>query len=111
MLAEIVRHPPEEVFVHVPETVLLPRKDEHVETFVRTDEGVDDADGVCRMHVVVDIPVHQEEMPFQVLCYLGIGVYLVDKRCVPLLADLLRYAVMLFAPPAVVDSVVVVPCA
>lgn len=109
MLAEIVRHAPEEIFVHVAESVLLSRKDEHVETFACPDECIGNAYGVGRMHIVIYVTVHQEEMPFQVLCYLRVGVYLIDEGGVTVLADLLLDAMVLLAPPAVVDAVVVVP--
>ena len=85
----------------------LAREDEHVETLVGADQGVDHADGVGRVDVVVDVAVHQHQMAFQVGGDLRIGLDAVDEGRVALV-DLLQDTVMLLAPPAVVDAVVVV---
>ena len=73
-LAVVVGHTPEEVFVHIAESVALAREDEHIETLVGTDEGIDDTDRVRRMHVVVDITVHEHEVSLQVGGNLRIGL-------------------------------------
>ena len=85
----------------------LAREDEHIETLVGADQGVDHADGVGRVDVVVDVAVHQHQMAFQVGGDLRIGLDAVDEGRVALV-DLLQDTVMLLAPPAVVDAVVVV---
>ena len=106
-LGVVVGKAPEEIFIHVAEAVALAREDEHVETLVGADQGVDHADGVGRVDVVVDVAVHQHQVAFQVGCDLRIGLDAVDEGRVALV-DLLQDTVMLLAPPAVVDAVVVV---
>ena len=106
-LAVVVGHTPEEVFVHIAESVALAGEDEHVETLVGADEGIDDTDRVRRMHIVVDITVHEHEVALQVGGNLRIGLDGIYEGCVACL-DLLFDSVMLFAPPAVVDVVVMV---
>ena len=63
------------------------------------------------MHVVVDVAVHEQQVPLELACDLGVGAYVVDERRVALLAYLLLDAVVRLAPPAVVDAVVVVASA
>ena len=89
----------------------LARQDEHVESLVGADQGIHDTDGVGRMHIVVDVPVHEEKVPLEVAGDFRIGVYVIDKCRVPLFCYLFEYAVVLLAPPAVVDAVVMVSCA
>ena len=50
-------------------------------------------------------------MPLEVAGDFRIGVYVIDKCRVPLFCYLFEYAVVLLAPPAVVDAVVMVSCA
>ena len=64
MLTEVVHHLPIEVLVVVLILVTLLRQDEHVETLTCIDEGIDHADGTCRMHIVVDIACHEQQMTF-----------------------------------------------
>jgi len=44
--AEVIGHLPEEILVHVTKAVTLPGKDEHIKTFVGTDEGICNANCV-----------------------------------------------------------------
>ena len=108
VIGKVVDHAPVEVFVHVTETVALLRQHEHIEAFVGADQGVDHTQRIARMHVVVDIAVHEQQVPLELACDLGVGTYVVDERRVALLAYLLLDAVVRLAPPAVVDAVVVV---
>ena len=57
-LCIVVGHAPEEVFIHVSEAMTLARKNEHVEPLVGPDQGVDHADGVGWVDVVVNVPVY-----------------------------------------------------
>ncbi len=108
VFGEVVGQLPEEVLVHRAEAVVLAGQDEHVEALVGLDKGVDHAYRIARVDVVVHVAVHQQQVPFQARGQLGVGRYLVDERGVAVLVDLLLDAVVLLAPPAVVDAVVVV---
>ena len=88
----------------------LSRQDKHVETLVRADESIDHADGVRRMHVVVNVAVHKHEVAFQVLGNLRVGLDGIYECSISGL-DFLLNAMVLFAPPAVVNVVVMVTCA
>lgn len=106
-LGVVVGHAPEEIFIHVAEAVTLAWEDEHIEPLVGADQGVDHSDGVGRVDVVVDVTVHEHQVTFQIAGDLRIGLDAIDERGVPLV-NLLKDSVMLLAPPAVVDAVVVV---
>ena len=86
----------------------LLRQHEHIEAFVGADQGVDYTQRIARMHVVVDIAVHEQQVALELACYLGVGAYVVDERRVSLFAHLLLDTVVRLAPPAVVDTVVMV---
>ena len=105
---EVVDEPPVEIFVHVAEAVALAGEDEHVEAFARPDERIDDAEGVGRVDVVVDVAVHEEQVALEARGYLGVGGDFVGKSGVALLGDDFLDAVVGLAPPAVVDAVIVV---
>ena len=90
------------------QNVTLLRQHEHVEAFVGADQGVDHTQRIARMHVVVDVAVHEQQVPLELACDLGVGAYVVDERRVSLFAHLLLDAVVRLAPPAVVDTVVMV---
>ena len=85
----------------------LAREEEDIEALVRTDQGVDYPDGIRRMNIVVHIARAEQQMALQIPCQLRIGLDVVNEGRVPVL-DFLLYAVMLLAPPSVVDAVVVV---
>ena len=109
-LAIVIGHAPEEILIHVAETMTLAREDEHIETLVRTNEGIDYANSVRRMNVIVDVAVHEHQVSFQVGSYLRISLDRVNKcgiSCSYLLLD----SVMLLAPPSVINVVVMVSCA
>ena len=85
----------------------LARQYEHVEALVGADEGIHDAIGVRRVDIVVDVTGDKQQAAPEVPRQLGVrrdtdGVGRVG------LGDLLADAVVLLAPPAVVDVVVVV---
>ena len=90
----VVGHFPEEVFVHVAETMPLAWKDEHIESLVRADECINDADGVGRIDSVVDIAMDQQQMTFQAGCNFLVGVDMVDEGSIAL-RDLLLDAMVL----------------
>ena len=90
----VVGHFPEEVFVHVAETMPLAWKDEHIESLVCAYERINDADGVGRIDIVVDIAVNQQQMTFQAGCNLLVGVDMVDEGSIAL-RDLLLDAMVL----------------
>ena len=108
IVGEVINHAPVEIFIHVAESMALCREIEEIEALVGLDECVGHTDGIARMHIVVDIAVYEHQMSLEVAGDLRIGVYGVDECCIALLADGLFHAVMGFAPPAVVDAVVVV---
>ena len=108
---EVVNQTPIEVLVHVAEAVALLRKHEHIEALAGTDEGIDYTHGVTRMHVVVDVTVDEQQVTLQVLRNLRIGRNLIHEGSVALFSNLFLHTMVSFAPPAVVDVVVVVTCA
>ena len=85
----------------------LARQEEYIEAFVRPDEGIDDPDGVGRMNIVVHVARAEQEMTFQILCQLRVGLDVIYECGIPVF-DFLLDSVVLLAPPSVVDAVVVV---
>ena len=65
MLAEEVGHLPEEVLVLGLKTVAVAGEEEHLEALVGADEGIDDACGVCRVHIVVHITCYQQQVSLE----------------------------------------------
>ena len=108
VLAEEVDHTPIEVFIHIAESVALLRQIEHLEALAGAYQGIGHACGVGGVHIVVDVAVHKHQVTFELACYLGIGGYLIHKCGIAFFAHFFLHAVMGFAPPAVVDVVVVI---
>src|SRR5262249_20433585 len=69
-------HPLREVGLLVAEGVRLARQDQHVEPLVRPDQGINQPDRVRRVHVVVHVPVNEQQVPLQVGRQLGVRRYL-----------------------------------
>ena len=90
----VVGHFPEEVFVHVAETMPLARENEHIESLVCAYERINYADGVGRIDIVVDIAMDQQQMTFQAGCNFLIRVDMVDEGSIAL-RDLLLDAMVL----------------
>jgi len=67
MLHEVLRSQPEPVVRHAAEAMALPWKQKEVESLVCLDERIRHADGIGRVHVVVDVAGSQEQVPFQVV--------------------------------------------
>src|SRR5438093_4675826 len=61
VISEELPHPLREVRLVIHERVSLARQDQHVEPLVRLDQRVDQPHRVRRMHVVVDLAVHQHQ--------------------------------------------------
>lgn len=91
----VVGHFPEEVFVHVAETMPLAWKDEHIESLVCAYECINDADGVGRIDIVVDIAMDQQQMTFQAGCNFLIRVDMVNEGSIALRDLLLDSMVLL----------------
>ena len=68
VFAEVVRPQPEEILVHVSESMSLPGKEEEIEALIGLDEGMGQSDGVGWMDVVVNVSGHDQQTPFQVFC-------------------------------------------
>ena len=81
---------------------------EEIETLVGVDEGICHADGVARMHVVVNVAMHEHKMPFEVACNLGIRADFIYERRVAFFIHFFLDSVVRLAPPTVVNPVVVV---
>ena len=64
--------------------------------------------GISGVYVIIHITMNQEQMTFQVLRQLLVGRDLALKRDVTRLIGNLLHAMVLLAPPTVVDVVVVV---
>ena len=60
------------------------------------------------MYVVVNVTVYKEQVAFKVSGKLLVGVYTVFECGITFLRYLLKHSMVLLAPPAVVDAVVVV---
>ena len=65
MLAVEIGHPPEEVLVHIAESVSLTGKKQQVEALVGPYQGVDHPDGVCRIHIVIHISCAEQQMSLE----------------------------------------------
>ena len=63
----------------------LSRKEKHVETLVGADKGIDDTYRIGRMHIVVNVSGAEQEMPFQVLRELLVGLDMIYECRVALL--------------------------
>ena len=111
ILAEVIDESPIEVLIHIAKAVALSRQEEHVEALAGTDEVIDHTHGIGWMHVVINVAMHDEETSLEFRSKLLVVSHLIDKCGVSLCGDFLTYAVVLFAPPSVVDGVVVVACA
>ena len=107
MLREVINKTPVEIFVHVAETMALLGQHEHVEALTGTDEGIDDAQGVAGVYVVVDVTMDEHEVTLQAAGNLWIGGDAI-RECRVVLLHFLLDAMMRLAPPTVVDAVVVV---
>ena len=82
--------------------------EQHVEALPSLDQFIHDNDGVGGVYVIIYIAMNQEQMAFQVLRQLLVGGNLAFKRDVARLVGDLLHAMMLLAPPTVVDVVVVI---
>ena len=65
VLREVVGHTPEEVLVHIAETVTLAWEKEHIEALVCTNQRINNTQRVTRMNVLVDIAVNQQEVALE----------------------------------------------
>ena len=102
---KVIDHSPIEVLVHVAEAVALLRENKQVETLVGTDEAIDDAEGIARVNVVVDIAVNEHEVALELAGYLGVSLDAVHERSVAFSAYFLLDTVVRFAPsPSVLTS-------
>lgn len=90
-----------------PNPCLCPGRISMSKRLVRADEGIDHANGIGRMDIVVNVTVHEHEVAFQVGSDLWIRFDRIYECGIAGL-HFLRDSVMLFAPPPVVDAVVVV---
>ena len=77
----MVSHSPEEILCHIAKCVSLSRKHKHLETFVGSDKGVNNSDGVTRVYVVVNVTVDKKQVAFKVLGKLLVGVDAVFESC------------------------------
>ena len=77
------------------------------ETLVGADQRIRDTDGVGRVDIVVHVTVDQHQVTLEAGGQFLVRLDAVDERSV-CLVDLFEDAVVLFAPPAVVDAVVMV---
>ena len=111
MLREVVHKSPVEVLVHVAEAMTLIREHKHVETFSCLDQSIDHAGSISRMHIVIDVSMHKKKMAFQLGCDLRICTYLIYERGISLCTYFLLDTMMGFAPPSVINAVVVISCA
>src|SRR5690606_4779306 len=73
VLGEVLEHALPEVLVRGAEAVARAGDDQHVEALVRFDERVDQAHRVRRVHVVVDLAVHEEQLALEVGGEFGVG--------------------------------------
>lgn len=109
--AEVVGHSPEEILVHVTESVALSGQYKQVKTFVGSDQGIDNPDSVARMHIVVHVTGHKQKVALEILHDVLVLVDRVGEGSVAFCGNLLKDSVMLLAPPSVIDGVVMVACA
>ena len=110
MLREVIDESPVEVFVHVAEMVALFWEDEHIEAVACTVQSIEHTDGVARVHVVVDVAMNEEQVALEVLGNAWVGLDLIYESSVAFGCYFLLDTMVSFAPPAVVDVVVVVAC-
>ena len=84
------------------------RIDLDFETLIGFDERVGDTHGVDHADVVVHVAGGEHEMAFQIFCDVGVFVDFVVEFDVAVLRVSSRDAVVLFAPVAIVDVVIVI---
>ena len=111
IVGKVIYHSPIEILVHIAKSVTLCRQIQHIEALVCANQSVCHARRVSWVNIVVNLTVNKHLMPLQTTCQLGVTADSVNECSVALVAHLLLYAVVCLAPPAVVDSVVVVTCA
>jgi hypothetical protein len=78
--------------------MVLPRKNKQIKIFPSLDKSVHKAGSICRMHILVNVARHQEQMPFETGNKLLIGFH----RKLVVFSNSLKG----FSPSAVVDRVV-----
>ena len=110
VLREVVGHTPEEVLVHITEAVTLTRKQQHIEALIRANQRIHNAESTARVYVLVDIAVYEQQVTLKARCKLVVSRDVILKDSLAILLHLAD-TVMLLAPPAVVDIVIVVTCA
>ena len=77
-------------------------------TFAGTDQCINHAQCITRMYIVINITVNQQQIAFQLFSNLRIGRYLVNKGSISLFAYHFLYSVMRFAPPTVINIIIMV---
>ena len=77
VLAEEVGHLPEEVLVLGLEPVAVAWEVEHFKALVGADEGIYHAGCVRRVHIVVHVTCHQQQVALEAACKLLVGADIV----------------------------------
>ena len=108
IVREVVNQTPVEILVHIAKAVALRRQVEHIETLVSANQSIHYARCISGVNVVVNLAVNEQQVALQLLGNLGVAADFVNKCGVALVVNLLLYAVVSFAPPAVVNLVIVV---
>ena len=109
MLRKEIHQPPIEIFVHISETMTLPRKNQHLETLISPDQSIHNTDRIRIMDIIIDITMYKHQMTFQLLNNFGIRSYFINKSSISFFRNDLFHAMMCLAPPTVINPVVVVP--
>lgn len=91
--------------------VALAGNEQHIETFPSFDQFINDDNGIGGVDVIIHIAMNQEQMALQVLRQLLVGRDLALERDISSLVGDLVHAMVLLAPPTVVDVVVMITCA
>ena len=110
IVCKVINQTPVEILVHIAKAVALSREKQHIETLVRADKCIHYTQGAARVYILVDVTVYEQEVTLKALCKLVVRRDMVLENSLAItlyLAD----TVVLLAPPAVVDVVVVVTCA
>ena len=107
--AEVVCHFPEEIFIHISESVTLSGEIQHIKSLVCSDKCIDYASCICRVNIVIHISVNKKKMSFKILDKFLVEMDAVVEYCIAFFCNYFFYTVMGFTPPAVVDTVVVLP--
>jgi aspartate carbamoyltransferase regulatory subunit len=110
VLSEVISHTPEEVLVHIAKAMTLTRQQEHIEALIVADKGINNAESTTWVYVLIDIAMYEQQVTLHAVSNRVVSRDVIHKYCLTMLINLLD-TIVLLAPSAVVNVVIVVTCA